>query len=186
MNSMTLAELEAGLAHICQSPKDSGVLDLIVRRPRDGEREVLQSGELDLFLGLVGDNWKTRGSRKTPDGAAHPDMQINVMNSRVIALVSQDHERWPLAGDQLYVDLELSIENLPAGTRLAIGTAVIEVTALPHTGCKKFLARFGPEALTFVNSPAGQALRLRGLNARVVQPGVIRTGERVEKITNVE
>ena len=182
MKLTTMAQLEAGLAHIRQSPKNSGVLSLIVRRPREGEREVLPSGELDLALGLVGDNWKTRGSRKTPDGTAHPEMQIHVMNSRVIALLGQDQERWPLAGDQLFVDLDLSVDNLPTGSRLGIGSAVIEVTAPPHSGCNKFLARFGPDALTFVNSPTGKALRLRGLNARVIQAGWIRVGDKVEKI----
>ena len=134
----------------------------------------LQEGLLDLSEGLVGDNWKTRGSRRTADGSAHPDMQLNVMNARVIALLAQGVERWALAGDQLYIDLDLSFENLPPGTRLALGSAVIEVTGQPHTGCDKFLSRFGVDALKFVNSETGKALRLRGLNAKVVQAGVIR------------
>jgi len=140
---LTKAELEAGLAEIRQSPKDEGVLEMIVRRPQSGEREVLAVGELDLIEGLVGDNWRTRGSSLTADGSAHPEMQLNVMNSRVIALVAQNKGRWHLAGDQLFIDLDLSAENLPPGSRLAIGSAVIEVTAPPHTGCQKFVERFG-------------------------------------------
>ena len=164
------------------SPKDEGVLELIVRRPRVDEREVLEEGQLSLVEGLVGDSWKERGSSRTPDGSPHPDMQLNVMNARVLALVAQDRERWRLAGDQLIIDLDLSDENLPAGTRLSLGSAVIEVTDQPHTGCHKFVARFGLDAMRFVNSPAGKRLRLRGLNARVVRPGVIRAGDVVRKL----
>lgn len=180
---LTMAELEAGLDEIRQSPKEAGVLELIVRRPATDEREILEEGELHPVEGLLGDSWKVRGSSRTPDGSAHPEMQLNIMNARAIALVAQDKERWPLAGDQLYIDMDLSAENLPAGTRLALGSAVIEVTAQPHTGCKKFVARFGMDAMKFVNSTAGKELHLRGINARVLQPGVIRVGQVVKKIS---
>ena len=133
---LTMAELEAGLDAIRQSPKDEGVIALIVRRPKVDAREVLEEGELDLVEGLVGDTWKVRASSRTPDGAAHPDMQLNVMNARVIALLAREKDRWPLAGDQLFIDMDVSSENLPPGTRLALGSAVIEVTNQPHTGCK--------------------------------------------------
>lgn len=179
---LTMEELEAGLDDIRRSPKDEGVLELIVRRPSLGERESLTEGELDVAQGLVGDTWRTRGSRRSKDGLAHPEMQINVMNSRVIALVAQERERWHLAGDQLFVDLDLSGENLPPGTRLAVGSAVIEVTPEPHTGCEKFLSRFGVDAMKFVNSPLGRQLNLRGINAKVVQPGVIRVRDLAKKL----
>ena len=181
LNHLVMAELQAGLEKIRQSPKDAGVLELIVRRPKTGVREILPEGQLDLVEGLVGDNWRTRGSSLTTDGSAHPDMQLNLMNSRVIALVSQEPERWALAGDQLFVDLELSAENLPPGTRLALGSAMIEVTKQPHTGCAKFVERFGLDAMKFVNSEEGMRLHLRGINARVVLPGVIRVGDIVKK-----
>jgi hypothetical protein len=179
---LTMEELEAGIDIIRQSPKDDGVLALIVRRPQNGEREVLEEGELSLEAGLIGDNWRTRGSSRTDDGSAHPDMQLNIMNARVIALIAQETDRRQLAGDQLFLDLDLSKENLPPGTRLAIGSAVIEVTPQPHTGCKKFVARFGLDAMKFVNSPVGKQLCLRGINAKVVQPGVIRVGDEVRKV----
>ena len=179
---LTTAELEAGLAAIRQSPRDGGTLELIVRRPAVDGREVLAEGELDLQQGLVGDTWSERGSSRMPDRSPHPDMQLNIMNARAIALIAQEKTRWPLAGDQLYIDLDLSDANLPAGTRLAIGTAVIEVTAQPHTGCQKFRARFGTDAHKFVNSPVGKELHLRGINARVVQPGTIRAGDTVSKL----
>src|SRR4029079_12803435 len=133
------------------------------------EREVLAEGELHPLEGLVGDSWKERGSSRTPDGSAHPEMQLNIMNARSIALVAQGRERWPLAGDQLYLDLDLSGENLPAGTRLALGDALSEVTAQPHTGCKHVSAPFGVEAMQFVNSSVGRELHLRGINARVIR-----------------
>ena len=130
----------------------------------------------------MGDCWSTRGSSSTPDGAANPDMQINIMSARVVALVAQHKDRWPLAGDQLYLDLDLSEDNLPPGTLLALGTAVLEVTPPPHTGCRKFVARFGVEAMKFVNSPLGRQLNLRGINARVVQSGTIRLGDLATRI----
>jgi hypothetical protein len=179
---LTMEELEGGLDEIRRAPKDGGVLELIVRRPRTDEREILQEGELDLIQGLVGDTWISRSSSRTPDGSPHPSMQLNIMNSRATALVAQDRSRWALAGDQLYIDMDLSLENLPPWTKLALGSAVIEVTDLPHTGCKKFLSRFGVEAMKFVNSPLGRELCLRGINARVVEPGVIRVGDVVKKI----
>ncbi len=179
---LTRAELEAGLENIRQSPKTEGLLELIVRRPQTNQREALEEGQLDLVEGLVGDNWKTRGSASTPDGAAHPDQQLNIMNARVIALLAQQKERWPLAGDQLYIDLDLSAENLPPGSRLAIGGAVVEVTAVPHTGCNKFVERFGADATKFVNSVVGRELHLRGINAKVVQGGPIKTGDTVKKL----
>jgi hypothetical protein len=179
---LTLAQLEAGLDEISRSPKNGGVVEMIVRRPAVGEREILQEGTLDVADGLVGDSWKLRSSKRTAAGTPHPDMQLNVMNSRVVALVSQDKSRWHLAGDQLFVDLDLSEGNVPAGTRLAIGSAVIEVTAQPHTGCSKFVERFGEDAMTFVNSRERKDLHLRGINARVVRPGVVRVGDRVSKL----
>jgi hypothetical protein len=182
VSHLTTEELEAGLDEIRRSPKDEGILELIVRRPSLGEREVLDEGELDVAEGLVGDTWSTRGSRRSKDGLAHPDMQLNIMNSRVIALVAQARERWHLAGDQLFMDLDLSLENLPAGTRLALGSAVIEVTPEPHTGCQKFVSRFGTDAMKFVNSPLGRQLNLRGINAKVVAPGIIRVRDVAKKV----
>jgi MOSC domain-containing protein YiiM len=174
------AELEAGLDDIREAPRRRGNLVLIVRRPHTGLREVLAAGELSLEEGLAGDNWRTRGSSRTPDKSANPDAQVTVMSSRAIALFARERERWALAGDQLFVDLDLSAENVPAGTRLAIGSAVIEVTPVPHTGCKKFVERFGLEAMKLANSAVGRELGLRGINTRVVQPGTIRVGDVVD------
>ena len=179
---LTTAELEAGLDEIQRAPRDEGALQLIVRRPAINDREILAEGELSLAEGLVGDTWKRRRSTSTPDGSPNPDMQLNIISARVIALVAPDRNRWQLAGDQLFLDLDLSAENLPAGSRLSLGSAVIEVTPPPHLGCQKFVARFGLEAMRFVNSPLGKQLRLRGINARVVQAGVIRVGDIARKI----
>lgn len=179
---LTLAELEAGLAGAAGSPKDGGRLELIVRRPARGGREAVETAELSPAEGLAGDSWLSRGSSRTPDGKADPDCQLTLMNSRVIALLAGDKSRWQLAGDQLFVDLDLSEANLPPGTRLAVGGAVIEITPAPHTGCGKFNEWFGPDAVRFVNSPAHKALRLRGANARVVRAGAVRAGDAVRKL----
>lgn len=159
---LTTEELETGLPLIREAPKDHGILELIVCRPEINERKVLDEAAFDLEFGLIGDNWKTRGSSRTNDGFGHPEMQLNIINSRAAQSVAQDSSRWQLAGDQLCIDLDLSDENLPAGSRLEIGSAIIEVTAIPHTGCKKFVGRFGLEAMKFVNSTVGKALYLRG------------------------
>ena len=166
---LSLTELEAGMELIRQSPRQEGVVRMIVRRPREDEREIVSEAELSLSEGLVGDNWKGRGSKHMPDGSANPGAQITVTNARLVELIAQSEERWSLAGDQLYVDFDLSDDNIPPGTRLSIGSAVIEVTAVPHNGCLKFSDRFGAEALKFVNSPEGKQLHLRGINTRVVQ-----------------
>ena len=179
---LSMSELETGLDEIRQSPKDHGVLQMIVKRPSSNNRVILTEGELSFSAGLVGDNWKDRGSSRTPDGSAHPEMQINIMNSRVIDLIAQDRERWALAGDQLFIDLDLSAENLPPGTQLRVGTAVIEITSIPHAGCKKFVARFGMDAVKFVNSPLGKTLKLRGLNAKVIQSGIVHVHDIVTKM----
>lgn len=179
---LPLAELELGLENIKRSPKDNGNVEMIVCRPNVGERQALQEGKLDLEQGLVGDNWLARGYRKTADGSAHPDMQLNIMNARAVALIANSKDRWPLAGDQLYVDLDLSDDNLPAGTQLRIGEAVVQITAEPHLGCKKFMERFGKDAVMFVNSDEGKVLNLRGVNARVVKGGNVGVGSKVFKV----
>ena len=175
-------ELEAGLGIIRQSPQDNGVLTMIARRPSVDEREIVNEAELNLEEGLVGDTWKMRGSKHNEDGSANIHAQITLMNMRAIALMAQDESRWALAGDQLYVDFDLSVDNLPPGARLAIGSAILEVSAVPHTGCAKFSQRFGVDAHKFVNSPEGKPLRLRGVNARVIQAGTIRVGDVVKKL----
>jgi hypothetical protein len=176
------ADLLAGLEAIRNSPKDQGLLELIVIRPKDLERVVLPECELSARLGAHGDMWADGCWRTLPDGSPHPDVQITLMNSRCIALLAQEKSRWPLAGDQLYVDLDLSGNNLPVGQRLAIGTAILEITDTPHTGCGLFAERFGPAAASFVNSPLGKPLHLRGIYAKVIQDGLVKTGDSVTKI----
>ena len=178
----TLAELQAEIESLRAAPRDAGELELISRRPATGEREVLEECELDLVQGLVGDNWLARGNSKTPDGKANPEMQITLMGSRIVALLAGEQSRWTLAGDQFFVDLDLSAANLPPGSRLALGEAVIEITAPPHTGCKKFVERFGVDGMKFVNSPVGRELNLRGVHAKVVTPGRVRRGDVARKV----
>ncbi len=174
MSELTMADLQQGLAHIAGSPRDGGTVEMIVRRPKVDEREVVTDAEIRPGAGLVGDSW---GTRPHPSSEA----EITLMNARCVALLAGDVDRWPLAGDQLYVDLDLGEQNLPAGTRIRLGSVLLEVSAKPHTGCSKFSARFGADALGFVNEPDGRAMRLRGLNARVVEGGSVRTGDLVTK-----
>ena len=178
----TRSDLDAGLAHLRAAPTDRGTVDMVVRRPAVDEREVLEEGHFVVGEGLDGDNYLARGSSATEDGSAHPEAQINIMSSRAIDLVtSGDRDRWPLAGDQLFVDLDLSAANLPVGTRLRVGTAVLEVAQKPHNGCAKFSARFGVDAVRWVNGDREE--RRRGLNATVVEAGVARPGDEILKLT---
>ncbi|HKE69005.1 MAG TPA: MOSC domain-containing protein [Nocardioidaceae bacterium] len=174
-----LQDLEAVYAALDASPHAEGTVELIVRRPAEREREVLEIGELSRTEGLVGDSWSSRPSKSTPDGSPDPLRQLTIMSSRALATVAVSPDRWRLAGDQLIVDLDLSIDNLPPGTRLRIGTAEVEVSEPPHTGCAKFSGRFGLDALRFVSNPEGKRQRRRGLNARVITAGTVRTGDRV-------
>jgi MOSC domain-containing protein YiiM len=173
--------LQAGLDHVRQSPKDEGSVELIARRPAENEREVVEEARIDSIDGLVGDSWNVRISKRTGKGP-EPDKQLTLMNARAAALVAGSADHGGLAGDQLYVDFDLSGDNIPPGTRLQLGTAVIEVSAAPHTGCVKFSARFGKDALRFVNSPVGRELNLRGINATVIEPGTVRTGDAIRRL----
>jgi hypothetical protein len=181
MEHPTAATLEAGLDDIRRSPTDHGRVHLIVRRPDVDVREALTAARLDRVEGLVGDTWRVRPSNLTRDRSPHPDLQLTLMNARVAALVAGGNERRQLAGDQLYVDLDLSEANLPPGTRLALGSAVIEISDKPHRGCQKFADRFGQDSLGFVNSALGRALRLRGVNARIVTTGTVHVGDTIDK-----
>jgi MOSC domain-containing protein YiiM len=177
MQHLSKADLEARLGHIRDSPSDRGVVVLVVRRPAVGVRELPAEAMLDREAGLVGDNWLERGSSSTPDGSADRQRQVTVMNARVAELVAGGADRMPLAGDQLYVDFDISVDNLPAGSLLAVGGAVLEVSDVPHLGCAKFVERFGADAMRFVNSRVGRQLRLRGMNTRVQEPGIVRPGD---------
>ncbi len=177
-----MEELDAGLDWALAAPSDNGTLRLIVARTAVDEREVLESTALSLEKGLLGDNWLARGNRKTVDGSAHPQKQITIINARVCELIAGPIDNWAAAGDQLYADFDISEENAPAGTGLRFGSAIVEVTEAPHTGCAKFRARYGDDALRWVNSSQGKQLRLRGINARVVKEGIIQTSDRITKV----
>ena len=178
-----VTDIQQVLDELGASPQDNGTVELIVCRPNQGERRVLEQAELNPIEGLVGDNWLSRGSRHTEDGTAHPGMQIAVMNSRTIQAIAEDDDKskWAMAGDQLYLDFDISADNLPVGQQIAIGSVILEVTDVPHTGCGKFTERFGSHATRFVNSKEGRHNRRRGVNMRVVQGGTICTGDTVVK-----
>lgn len=178
----TTVELASSLPGILEAPADRGPVEMIVRRPAENERETVDAGHLDSEVGLVGDNWKSRGNPHTHDGAADPLAQLTLMNARVADAVADSRERWPLAGDQIYVDLDLSVDNLPPGSRLRIGAAVVEISMKPHTGCAKFASRFGREALRFVNVGEGKHRRFRGVNVFVVEGGSFAVGDKMTKI----
>jgi MOSC domain-containing protein YiiM len=182
VSHLSLDQLNDGLSDIRQSPVDKGVLKAIVIRPATNERVSLTECEVSAELGVHGDNWAKGCWMSLPSGKPHPDVQIAIMNARTIALIAQDEERWPLAGDNLYVDLDLSGENLPCGQRLCIGSAILEITDVAHNGCKQFVRRFGDDAVKFVNSKLGKKFHLRGIYARVVKAGVVRVGDSVKKL----
>jgi hypothetical protein len=180
MDHRPLSHLESQLPHLRSAPRDAGVLALVVRRPGPREREVLAAGELRPEHGLVGDDWAARGRRRGRMTASYAARSITVMSHRMVSLLGDTDEDRAWAGDQLYVDLDLSVDNLPPGSRLGVGeAAVIEVTKYPHTGCAKFVERYGADATRFVNTEEGRALRLRGLNGTVVTPGTVRPGDPV-------
>lgn len=176
------AELEAALPHIREASGSTGTIELIVRRPGEDAREVLDVAEINDAEGVAGDTWNQRGSPSSVDGGPHPDAQITIMSARAAAAVIGPVERWPLAGDQIYADLDISHETLPVGAQLRLGDAILEVTAKPHRGCAKFAARFGRDALRFVNTGEGRDLRMRGVNCRVVQPGTVRAGDAITRL----
>lgn len=174
-------DFEPHLEAVRAAPPDGGPVELIVLRTGPGERSVVTEAVIDVDEGVVGDNWRTRGSTSRPDGSANPDAQVTIMSTRVLAAIEPDRSRWPLAGDQLLVDADLSIQNLPAGTRVAVGGAVLEISETPHTGCSQFSARFGSDALRWINAPVGRELRMRGVNTRVVRGGAVRVGDRLRR-----
>jgi hypothetical protein len=177
---MTTDRLDAQIDHIAAAPADVGTIELVVARPSAGERVVLVTAELRPGIGLVGDNYLARGSSRPGGGPADPLAELNVMSARALeAVAGPDRGNWPPAGDQLVVDFDLSVSNCPAGTRLSVGSAVIEVTTKPHSGCAKFAERYGIEAARWVNSR--NDLRLRGICAVVIEPGTVAPGDRVAK-----
>ena len=182
MQHLSTEELTAGLRHIQQSPRDYGQLHLIVIRPEDLQRKELASCEVSSRLGVHGDTWANGCWKSTEDGSPDPDVQVTLTNCRAIDLISGGRDRWALAGDQFYVDLELSDENLPAGTQLSLGTAILQITDTPHNGCGLFQERYGRDAVLFVNSAEGKRLHLRGIYAKVIQDGLVTVGDTVTKL----
>jgi MOSC domain-containing protein YiiM len=164
-----------------RAPRELGTVGAIVLRPERDLRHVVDEVELDTTVGVVGDNWLARGSSSTPDGAAHPEAQVTLMSTRVLEAIEPDRSRWALAGDQLLVDFDISVDHLPAGTRILIGATELVICEKPHTGCARFSARFGSDALRWINSPAGRELRYRGVYARVVRGGTVRVGDPIRK-----
>lgn len=178
---LTMDQLNEGIPSIESSPQNAGTLEAIVIRPATDQRQSLASCELSPKGGVHGDNWALGCWKSLPDGSPHPDVQVAMMNSRAIQLIAGESDRWPLAGDNLFVDLDLSESNLPPGTQLQIGEATLEITEIAHNGCKKFAERFGTDAVKFVNSPAGKQMHLRGIYAKIVEPGTVNVGDVITK-----
>lgn len=171
---------ERQLQAVLGSPQDAGIVELIISRPREGERQRLERARLSPEAGVEGDRWLTTSWKKFPDGTPDPAVQVTLMNARCIRSIAGDMDNWAEAGDNLFVDLDLSRSNLPTGSRLTIGSCVLEITKVPHNGCWKFKKRFGEQAVQFVNAPARKPLRLRGIHARVLQAGMITVGDRIQ------
>lgn len=182
MAHRTMDELETGLAHVAAAPRDRGTVEMIVLRPEVDQRTTPDQAVLTVDGGVEGDTWPARGSRHTEDGGANPEQQIAVMNARYLDLIAGGRDRWPLAGDQLVVDLDLSQDALQPGDQLQLGDAVVEVTPHPHKGCAKFRDRFGLAAVQFANGRVGTPMRLRGLYVRVVLGGTVRVGDTIGRV----
>lgn len=176
---LTRAELEAGLSEILKSPKDNGRVEAIIVRPESEERRFIPRTRLTLAGGVEGDHWEYGSWKSTDEGRPHPNVQISIMNSRCINHIAGSHENWAPAGDNLFVDLDISPDNTPPGTRISLGSAILEVTETPHNGCAKFVERYGRDATVFVNTGEGKRLRLRGIYARVVKDGQVSVGDQI-------
>lgn len=181
---LTSDQITRRLDHIAAAPRDGGRLEMIVARPGVDERTTPERATCTVTAGLDGDNWIDRPSKHTDDGSADPERQLTLMSARYLDLIANgDRSCWPLAGDQLIVDLDLSDDNLAAGDRLAIGTVELEVTAAPHNGCAKFADRFGKDAVRVANSPEGKRAHLRGIYVRVVTDGELAVGDIIQRVT---
>ena len=176
------ARLEAGLPHILGAPKDQGLLRGIVVRPAKGERREPETCLLSLAGGAEGDHWAKGCWKTTPEGKPDPDVQICIMPARAIELIAGERANWAPAGDNLFIDMDLTPDNLPPGSRIGLGAAELEITAVPHNGCDSFIARYGRDACVFVNTGEGKRNRLRGIYARVVRDGVVSAGDSVRKL----
>jgi hypothetical protein len=174
----SLVEIIAGFEALPPPPKDRGRLSLIVRRYPDGHREILSSTRLTPEEGVPGDGWNRRPPRKI-------DAQLAVIRIDIAELLAGE-QSVTLVGDQLFVDLNISSENLPTGTRLRVGNAEVEMTPEPHNGCLKFKDRFGQEALDFVNAKATRDQNRRGVYWKVVKAGEITDGCPIEVLSRTE
>ncbi len=178
----TLEQLELSLETIAASPSKQGTVELIISRPETGKRVVHTIGNFSKTGGLEGDNWANDCWKTLPDGKSDPIVQIAITNTRLLAAICPDKSRWPLAGDQIYTELNLSKTNLPVGTRLSAGTVILEITQEPHLGCSQYAEHFGKDSLKFTLTPRGRELNLRGIYAKVIKSGSINTGDRISKI----
>ncbi len=179
----SLQALKAGLdAMLAAAPKDNGTLDLIVMRPDHDLRVLPQSFEVRGDDGLPGDHWKRGTGYALEDGTGDPDAQICMMMSGCIRAIAGDKANWPPAGDNFFIDMDLTPANMPPGTRFAIGSAEFVVTGIPHNGCQSFIDRYGRDACLFVNTGEGKAHRLRGIYARVTRDGTVSVGDTVRKL----
>jgi MOSC domain-containing protein YiiM len=171
----TFEELEAAWSAGPPPPRARGTVRLVVRRIGGGAHESLAEALLTPEGGLEGDRWANSSTAK-------PDHQITLINARVAALVTAGRQPLDAPGDNLHVDLDIGTGPLPVGARLRAGEALLEVSEAPHTGCSKFAARVGPEALRWVNHPDHAARRLRGVNCRVVEGGRVRVGDPITQV----
>lgn len=178
MNSR-LVDLETILEDVRNSPTEVGKILLIAVRPANGERLVVDQARMSTETGLEGDNWLDRSADK--DNVSRHN-QLTLMNSRFADAITPDGKGWELAGDQLYVDFDISLENAPAGTLLQVGGATIRISEEPHTGCAKFVRRFGREMLKMTQTDVGKDLRLRGVNASVIESGTVCTGDSIRRV----
>jgi hypothetical protein len=177
----TRAEIEAGIGPVLQSPAEGAAVEALFSRPAPGKRLDLPALEVSVSGGIAGDHWSLGCWKTLPDGSPDPDVQVSLMNRRMLHLIAGARDNWARAGNNIIVDMDLSIDNLPIGQRLRVGTAELEIGPVANTGCDFFIERYGRDACVFVNTGIAKQKRLRGVYARVVKDGQIRIGDIIRK-----
>lgn len=179
---VTTAELAAALPYVCAAPKTATTIDSLCFRPARNQREFPAELQLSRAEGIRGERWLTEPWLRLPDGSPDPNIQVSILPLRVLNLVWTDRENTPHPGDTIIADLDTSLTNLPPGSLLQAGTAILRVSDEFNEGCVKWKVRYGQAAKDWITAPGHPQLRLRGVLCAVEQDGFIRAGDALTKL----